>query len=51
MSCNSAGYMGTQVARNGNTESRTFIFSCWDADSAHKVIEMYEKLETQIYSL
>lgn len=39
MSCNSAGYMGSQVMRGGadGTEKQVFIFSCWDADSAHKV--------------
>ena len=38
MSCNSAGYMGTQAMRKGDgTEKTVFIFSCWDADSAHKV--------------
>lgn len=37
--CNSAGYMGTQVERgtHGGGEITQFIFSCWDADSAHKV--------------
>ena len=39
MSCNSAGYMGSQVMRGGpgGAEKQVFIFSCWDADSAHKV--------------
>jgi hypothetical protein len=39
MSCNSAGYMGSQVMRGGKggAERHVFIFSCWDADTAHKV--------------
>lgn len=39
MSCNSAGYMGSQVMAGGpgGSEKQVFIFSCWDADSAHKV--------------
>lgn len=39
MSCNSAGYMGSQVMRGPDPEAErhVFIFSCWDADSAHKV--------------
>ena len=39
MACNSAGYMGSQVMKGGKAgaEKQVFIFSCWDADQAHKV--------------
>ena len=38
MSCNSAGYMGSQVMKGkAGAEKQVFTFSCWDADSAYKV--------------
>lgn len=38
MSCNSAGYMGSQVMKgSGGAEKVVFVFSCWDADSSHMV--------------